>query len=90
MRIWQETELPHQTIGFEMPKLPGQVFRLVVPELISDCNEALLSVAFTQTNSWELSNRARRSVVSAPCRSFAARCRALAHAYRREANVTPL
>ncbi len=42
MNIWQEEELPHQTIGFELPSLPGQRFRLVVPELISDSEEALL------------------------------------------------
>lgn len=42
MRIWRETERPHQTIGFELPDLPGQTFRLTVPELISDSKEALL------------------------------------------------
>lgn len=42
MKIWRVEELPHQTLGFELPHLPGQAFRLVVPELISDAGEALL------------------------------------------------
>lgn len=42
LKIWAETEIPHQTLGFEMPELPGETFRLVVPELISDTEEALL------------------------------------------------
>lgn len=42
MKIWQEEEMPHQTTGFSLPDLPDQVFRLVVPELISDSTEDLL------------------------------------------------
>ncbi|MDO8585597.1 MAG: hypothetical protein Q7T82_01005 [Armatimonadota bacterium] len=42
LRIRQVTDLPHQTIGFELTDLPGDEFLLVVPELVSDAEEALL------------------------------------------------
>ncbi|MDO8682548.1 MAG: hypothetical protein Q7N50_03605 [Armatimonadota bacterium] len=42
LRIQQVTDLPHQTIGFEMPGLPGDEFLLVVPELVSDAEKAIL------------------------------------------------
>ena len=40
MKIWRETQA--QTIGFELPGLPGDVFKLVIPELISDSKDSLL------------------------------------------------
>lgn len=59
MKIWQETELPHQTIGFEMPGLPGQAFRLVVPELISGNKEALLPW-FHPSPEWDIDQESAR------------------------------
>ena len=40
--IWPVTDLPHQTIGFELSELPGEEFRIVIPELISDDTEPIL------------------------------------------------
>lgn len=39
--IWPVTDLPHQTIGFELSELPGEEFRIVIPELISDDTEPI-------------------------------------------------
>ncbi|MDI6809935.1 MAG: hypothetical protein QME66_13365 [Candidatus Eisenbacteria bacterium] len=62
MRIWQETKLPHQTIGFEMPDLPGQPFRLVVPELISDYGGALFPWAHPSPE-WEIAEKSARCLI---------------------------
>lgn len=35
-----------QTLGFELPALPDQEFRIAIPELISDANDAILPWGF--------------------------------------------
>ena len=43
-RIWpiSPTPSPTQTIAFELPELPGQEFRVVIPELLSDAKEPIV------------------------------------------------
>ncbi len=61
MKIWREN-LPHQTIGFGMPDLPGQTFRLVVPELISDSRNPILPWS-TPSPDWEVGEESARCVI---------------------------
>src|ERR1700730_13967384 len=35
-----------QTLGFELPELPGQEFRIALPELLSDANHPILPWGF--------------------------------------------
>jgi hypothetical protein len=40
VKIWLDKQ--EQTIAFELPELPGQVFKIVIPELISDTQEPIV------------------------------------------------
>jgi hypothetical protein len=62
VRIWQETELPQQTIGFELPDLPGESFRLVIPELISDSEKAILPWSHPSPE-WDMGQESARCSV---------------------------
>lgn len=40
IKIWPDEQ--KQTIGFELPELPREVFKIVIPELISDAKEPIV------------------------------------------------
>ena len=40
IKIWPDEQ--KQTIGFELPELPREVFKIVIPELVSDAEEPII------------------------------------------------
>ncbi len=59
-KIWPDSQ--NQTIGFELLELPGEKFKVVIPELVSDAQEPIVPWAQASPN-WEIGeDRARWSV----------------------------
>lgn len=66
-RIWPISPAPSptQTIAFELPELPGQEFRVVIPELLSDAQEPI--VPWEQPSpKWEITENLIRGVTERP------------------------
>lgn len=60
----KDTSSDRQTIYFELPCLPGQIFRLIIPELISDAEDDPLPWGHASPERWEIGkNRASYRVV---------------------------
>jgi len=57
LKIWPDKQ--DQTIGFELPELPGEVFKIVIPELISDEEEPIIPWETASPN-WEIGESAAR------------------------------
>lgn len=58
-------EFRHQTISFELPGLPGDDFLLVVPELVSDAEEALLPWSHASPE-WDIEKDSARCLIEIP------------------------
>ena len=56
LRFWpgKDVTVERQTIWFELDALPGQVFRVVVPELVSDDGAAYLPWGHPSPRQWQL------------------------------------
>jgi hypothetical protein len=65
MKITPVTSLPQQNIGFELPELPGEEFRIVIPELISDLEEPILPWS-TPSPKWEIGDNLARCLIEIP------------------------
>jgi hypothetical protein len=66
-KIWpiSPTPSPTQTVAFELPELPGQEFRIVIPELLSDAEEPI--VPWEQPSpKWEITENLIRGVTERP------------------------
>ncbi len=51
-----------QTLGFELPQLPGQEFRIAIPELISDKTQAILPWGFASPDFRIMKNLAQLDI----------------------------
>jgi len=56
-----------QTLGFELPQLPGEEFRIAIPELISDKTQALLPWGFASP-SFEIQRNLAQMHIEVPGR----------------------
>jgi len=65
VKITPVTSLPQQNIGFELPELPGEEFRIVIPELISYREEPILPWS-TPSPKWEIGDNLARFLIEIP------------------------
>ncbi len=66
VKIWDGKEY-NSTIGFELPELAGEVFKIVIPELISDSTEPI--VPWKQPSPvWEIGENSAHSSLEIPGR----------------------
>jgi hypothetical protein len=62
VKIWDAKEYG-TTIGFELPELPGEVFKIIIPEVISDAIGPIVPYQEKPSSPWEIGeNRARCSL----------------------------
>jgi len=63
MRI--EKDAQEQTITFQLPQLPGEVFRITIPEIISDTQDVIVPWSQTSPN-WEIGEDSARWSAQVP------------------------
>ncbi len=62
VKIWDAKEY-NATIKFELPEFPGEVFRIIIPEVISEAREAIIPYQDKPSSQWEIrENIARHSL----------------------------
>jgi hypothetical protein len=62
VKLGPVASLPHQTMRFELPDLPGEEFRVVIPELISDATDPILPWSQPSPN-WEIGDNVARCLI---------------------------
>ncbi len=57
LKIWPDAQ--KQTLAFELPQLPGETFKIVIPELVSDNKEPIIPSSLPSPN-WDIEKEAAR------------------------------